>query len=91
MDAWQRFAYDVVMDERHSFSNPLRLFMLGSAGTGKSRKVRAFVHGRRQRVRLSYEQQLFRASLVERQREESGTPRGVARTPAERERLPQSF
>jgi hypothetical protein len=85
LDAWQKFAYDVVMDGRHSLSSPLRLFMLGSAGTGKSRTVRACVHGRRQRVRLSYEHELFRAGLAARQREESGASRTAARTEAEKE------
>jgi hypothetical protein len=91
LDAWQKFAYDVVMDGRHSLSSPLRLFMLGSAGTGKSRTVRACVHGRRQRVRLSYEHELFRAGLAARQREESGASRTAARTDAEKEAANKFF
>ena len=36
LDPWQRSAHDVVMDPLHSSSHPLRLMLMGSAGTGKS-------------------------------------------------------
>ena len=51
LDGWQRFAHDIVMDERHKPATPLRLMLLGSAGTGKSRTIRSFVGSRRERKR----------------------------------------
>ena len=51
LDPWQKFAHDIVMDERHSEADPLRLMVTGVAGTGKSRTVRSFVAARRKRVR----------------------------------------
>ena len=51
LDPWQKFAHDVVMDERHTPQKPLRLMMLGSAGTGKSKTARSFVQARRMRAR----------------------------------------
>ena len=62
LDPWQKFAHDIVMDPRHSLTSPLRLMMLGSAGTGKSRTVRAFVGSRRERVRVDWDGQLQRAT-----------------------------
>ena len=62
LDPWQKFAHDIVMDRRHSLASPLRLMMLGSAGTGKSRTVRAFVGSRRERVRSEWDGQLRRAT-----------------------------
>ena len=55
LDPWQRFAHDIVMDSRHDMSSPLRLMLAGSAGTGKSRTVRAFVGSRRERTRQALE------------------------------------
>ena len=43
LDAWQKFAHDLVVQERDSARGPLRLLLLGTAGTGKSRTVRSFV------------------------------------------------
>ena len=51
LDDWQRFAHDVVMDGNRGSGGPLRLLLLGGAGTGKSRTVRAFVGSRRARAR----------------------------------------
>ena len=51
LDPWQRFAHDIVLDGRHSLKAPLRMMLLGTAGTGKSRTVRSFVGSVRKRVR----------------------------------------
>ena len=52
LDDWQRFAHDIVAgEERRPGGAPVRLMLLGSAGTGKSRTVRSFVGTRRARVR----------------------------------------
>ncbi len=42
--------------EGRSGRGALRMFLLGSAGTGKSRTVRAFVGGFRDRLRADYDQ-----------------------------------
>ena len=60
LDAWQRFAHDIVVEsaekrDAEEFDSvgdlrgykPLRLLVSGSAGTGKSKTLRAFVRGRR--------------------------------------------
>ena len=52
LDAWQKFAHDVVMDQGQTRKAPLRLMLLGTAGTGKSRTVRSFVGSRRKLARL---------------------------------------
>ena len=42
LDSWQKFAYDILSNVRHG----VRLFLTGTAGTGKSRTVRSFVTAR---------------------------------------------
>jgi hypothetical protein len=84
LDPMQRFAHDIVMDPRHSATAPLRLMMLGSAGTGKSRTVRSFVSSRRQRIRRDWEGQLLRAQLGARAKAESRAARAEVRLPAAR-------
>ena len=51
LDDWQRFAFDVVTRERPSGAGPLRMMLLGTAGTGKSRTVQSFVGERRAQAR----------------------------------------
>ena len=63
LDPWQKFAHDVVMDQRHCSTAPLRMMLLGSAGTGKSRTVRSFVGSRRVRVKKDFELKLVRAQI----------------------------
>ena len=59
LDPWQKFAHDVVMDSRHKkVTDPLRLMLLGTAGTGKSRTIRSFAHAVRKEIRKSAEQGL---------------------------------
>ena len=48
LDPWQKFAYDVVC---RSGPKALRLMLMGSAGTGKSRTIRAFVGAQRDLIR----------------------------------------
>ena len=57
LDPWQRFAYDIVCSGSGSRgrNDALRLFLLGSAGTGKSRTVRSFVGACRDAVRAEGE------------------------------------
>ena len=43
LDPWQKFAYDVVCQGGRAPGCGLRMLLLGSAGTGKSRTVRSFV------------------------------------------------
>ena len=88
LDAWQKFAHDVVMDPRHKPLTPLRLMLMGSAGTGKSRTVRAFVTSKRARARRDFAPVLERTRLraqvraeAARQRRRSG---GVAQNLDER-------
>ena len=79
LDAWQKFAHDIVVQDRSSVKDPLRLFLLGSAGTGKSRTVRSFVGARRARVRAQWDEQVWRAQLsaqrVEQRRREDSACR----------------
>ena len=51
------------MDSRHTDSDPLRMMLLGSAGTGKSRTNRSFVSSKRNSVREEWEGPLQRAQL----------------------------
>ena len=76
LDPWQKFAHDVVMDSRHELTQPLRMMLLGSAGTGKSRTARCFVGSRRSRVRDKWSQALQRARLRGRGRGVSASHRG---------------
>ena len=55
LDPWQKFAHDIVMDSRHTDSDPLRMMLLGSAGTGKSRTNRFFVSSKRNSVKDEWE------------------------------------
>ena len=71
LDAWQKFAHDIVAQERSATSKPLRLMLLGTAGTGKSRTVRSFVRTKRTEVQRQWEQHVFRAELAKRSKEES--------------------
>ena len=64
LDPWQKFAHDIVLDERHSERAPCRLMILGSAGTGKSRTVRAFVGSKRRAVRESLDGMMARARVA---------------------------
>ena len=63
LDAWQKFAHDIVMDSRHTDSDPLRMMLMGSAGTGKSRTVRSFVSSKRKSVKEEWAGPLQRAEL----------------------------
>ena len=65
LDPWQRFAYDIVCSGSGSRgrNDALRLFLLGSAGTGKSRTVRSFVGACRDMVRSEWEGKKERARL----------------------------
>ena len=54
LDAWQKFAYDLVCNVPRQGKPPLRMMLHGSAGTGKSRTVRAFVASLRDRVAVQY-------------------------------------
>lgn len=87
LDPWQKFAHDIVMDGQHVKSKPLRMMLLGSAGTGKSRTLRSFVGARRARCRESWAGALARARLrgarcgqlaAERVRRRAGTRRESA-------------
>ena len=67
LDPWQKFAHDIVMDPRNSkITDPLRLMLLGTAGTGKSRTIRSFVHSIRNDVRERSGQGLAQARNIAR-------------------------
>ena len=52
LDGWQKFAHDIVARRgRETTQAPVRCFMIGTAGTGKSRTVRSFVGAKRLVVR----------------------------------------
>ncbi len=57
LDPWQKLALDVVCSDGQKFrgSLPLRLWLVGSAGSGKSRTVRAFAGAKRDEVRKKYQ------------------------------------
>ena len=78
LDAWQKFAHDLVAQDRSACKDPLRLFLLGTAGTGKSRTVRSFVGTRRARVRKQWDDQVWRARFAAQRREESRARRDPA-------------
>ena len=86
LDAWQKFAHDLVVQERTSAKDPLRLLLMGTAGTGKSRTVRSFVGARRARVRALWDDQVWRARLSaqrkEDRKEEDSARRSRARAAA---------
>ena len=71
LDVWQKFAHDLVAQDRSSAKAPLRLLLLGTAGTGKSRTVRSFVGARRTRVRRQWDDQVWRARFSAQRREEN--------------------
>ena len=56
LDGWQKFAHDVVARRgQETASKPVRCFLIGTAGTGKSRTVRSFVGAKRAVVRRTLE------------------------------------
>jgi len=56
LDPWQAFAHDIlVRRDRETSSSPVRCFVIGSAGTGKSRTVRSIVSVRRAIVKRRME------------------------------------
>ena len=64
LDPWQKFAHDIVARRgRESMRAPVRCFMIGTAGTGKSRTVRSFVGVKRSVVKRKMEAQFDRRSL----------------------------
>ena len=60
LDPWQKFAHDIVTGPPGGLtrSEALRLMLLGSVGTGKSRTVRFFVCTIRDRVRSELDRQI---------------------------------
>ena len=60
LDPWQKFAHDIVtgLPGGAIRTEAIRLFLLGSAGTGKSRTVRSFVCTLRDRVRAEFEKKI---------------------------------
>ena len=66
LDPWQKFAHDIVTGPPGGAtrSEALRLMLLGSAGTGKSRTVRSFVCTIRDRVRAEFDRKIQRAAIV---------------------------
>ena len=64
LDGWQKFAHDIVARRgRETTQAPVRCFMIGTAGTGKSRTVRSFVGAKRLVVRSKVEAEFDRRSL----------------------------
>ena len=61
---WQKFAHDIVTGPPGvtTREEPVRLMLLGTAGTGKSRTVRSFVCTVRDRLRTQFEEKI-QASL----------------------------
>ena len=58
LDPWQCFAHDIVARrDREACLDRVRCFMIGTAGTGKSRTVRSFVGVRRNFVKQQLERQ----------------------------------
>jgi hypothetical protein len=56
LDPWQKFARDIVARrDREWMEAPIRCFMIGTAGTGKSRPVRSFVRVKRSSVKRKLE------------------------------------
>ena len=65
LDAMQKFAHDIVLDDgKKRMGKPLRMMLLGTAGTGKSRTVRSFVHSRRRLEEEGFAEQLRVAELA---------------------------
>ena len=64
LDPWQKFAHDIVMNVgKKRVGKPLRMMLLGTAGTGKSRTVRSFVHARRLEEQDRYAEDVRKAEL----------------------------
>ncbi|MCP4861774.1 MAG: AAA family ATPase, partial [Planctomycetes bacterium] len=69
LDAWQRFAHDIaagreaVSAEPSRGSQARRFFLIGTAGTGKSRTVRSFVASKRAVVRRKHQETIDAARL----------------------------
>ena len=56
LDGWQKFAHDIVARRGQvTTSRPVRCFLIGTAGTGKSRTVRSFVGAKRAVVKRQLE------------------------------------
>jgi hypothetical protein len=57
LDPWQKFAHDIVTGQPGTTKRDaaVRLMLLGTAGTGKSRTVRSFVCTIRDRLRAEFE------------------------------------
>ena len=56
LDGWQRFAHDIALRRGQTTDDrPVRCFLIGSAGTGKSRTVRSFVSAKRAVVKTKLE------------------------------------
>ena len=60
LDPWQKFAHDIVTGppEATTREEAVRLMVLGTAGTGKSRTVRSFVCTIRQRLRAQFQKKI---------------------------------
>ena len=60
LDPWQKFAHDIVTAPPGAATRDeaVRLMLLGTAGTGKSRTVRSFVCTIRDRLRAEYENKI---------------------------------
>ena len=55
LDGWQKFAHDIAgRRDREEATRPVRCFLIGTAGTGKSRTVRSFVGAKRAVVRRKH-------------------------------------
>ena len=84
LDPWQKFAYDIVC-ARSSRSKALRMFLTGTAGTGKSRTVRSFVQARKEMASESKRAELSCKGLegadLEQQVEEAGEDSCVLAAP----------
>jgi len=86
LDPWQKFAYDVVCARSsRARSKALRMFLTGTAGTGKSRTVRSFVQARRDKASQSKREELNGEGLggsdLEKQVEEAGAESCVLAAP----------
>ena len=66
LDGWQKFAHDIVTRHgQETTSRPIRCFLIGTAGTGKSRTVRSFVGSKRAAVRRKLEASIDHRRLLQ--------------------------
>ena len=74
LDPWQKFAHDIVtgLPGGASRTEAIRLMLLGSAGTGKSRTERSFVSTIRDRVRVEFERKIRDLACRDRNDVEAG-------------------